>query len=65
MKYDALFVVVFKKEKKMKLSSAANYKKSPLVLKKIDPPKFFDKSSQGPDRDQPGTKIAINILVRY
>ena len=35
--------------------------KVPQVMKKINPHKFFDKFSQGPARDQPGTKIAIMI----
>ena len=34
-------------------------------FEKMNPPKFFETFSQGPARDQPGTKIAINILVRY
>ena len=40
--------------------------KVPHVLKeKLNPSKFFDKFSQGPAWDQPGSKIVINILVRY
>ena len=35
----------------------------PTGLKKINPPKFFNKFSQGPARDQSGTKIGIHITA--
>ena len=34
-----------------------------ILREKLDPPKVFDKFSKEPARDQPWTKIAINILV--
>ena len=46
--------------------SVSLYVKVPQVLKnKLNPSKFFDKFSQVQARDQPGTKIAIDILVWY